>query len=603
MPPPGRHPGRSGRTAHGSVAYGFAWQTRRARAGVVVLCPPGRWDSRPCPRTYPQTRARPKQGPLAPVAFATFIATMGPSDSLSTRQDFALRLYPPPSPNVGRRGGSPQFRIRLSLRALFLPRECPAPLRLPKRSLLPSPRNDGLGHSTFRLPISRGCKVHASALGPQVRSPRVKPYGSAGLSTLRSDAALSGVTRSLLRGAPALTAAGLPPASLMQHLDRTVQARPRSGRTVSPECTPHAASGLMRPTPCSGPSNGAPPPAGRPPPRAAALRLPLPGDRGVRRRAGGPQRALPRPLPRLAPAVRGRVPLRGRRPRRGRLPARGRRCGPRAPAHGSLLLFGTSRPRPRRARLPLLRRRGCTPSSTSGSASSACCARPRSGPSPTTCSPRARRSASSASWAPGPRSVRPPGASSRTPSRAASGRRASSSWCPRSCSPPSPSSARCGAAGRRAWGRRAATPPPRPGARSLQGSLRLVLGSAHLRTIAGVVVLSSFVTAVCGGSSRPWPSRASAARTPWPRSSGPSTPGSGSPASSPSCSSPPASCAAWGSARRCSSCPSASSWARPASSCSAPSWRRSSCGRATRCCATRSTGRRWSCSTCPCRRP
>ena len=32
---------------------------------------------------------------------------------------------------------------------------------------------------------------------------------------------------------------------------------------------------------------------------------------------------------------------------------------------------------------------------------------------------------------------------------------------------------------------------------SLQGSLRLVLGSAHLRTIAGVVLLSSFVTAVC----------------------------------------------------------------------------------------------------------
>ncbi|HXK08141.1 MAG TPA: Npt1/Npt2 family nucleotide transporter [Vicinamibacteria bacterium] len=32
----------------------------------------------------------------------------------------------------------------------------------------------------------------------------------------------------------------------------------------------------------------------------------------------------------------------------------------------------------------------------------------------------------------------------------------------------------------------------------LRRSLRLVLGSAHLRTIAGVVVLSSFVTAVCG---------------------------------------------------------------------------------------------------------
>ena len=179
MPPPGRHPARSGRTAHGSAACGSAWQPRIARAGVVVLCPPGRWDSRPCPRTYPQIRARPKQGPLAPAAFTTFIATMGPSDSLSTRQDFTFRLYPPPSPNVGRRGGSPQFRIRLSLRALFpTPGVSCAPPGLPKRSLLPSPRNDGLGHSAFRLPISRGCKVHASALGPQVRSPRPESHDS-----------------------------------------------------------------------------------------------------------------------------------------------------------------------------------------------------------------------------------------------------------------------------------------------------------------------------------------------------------------------------------------------------------------------------------------
>ena len=177
MPLPGRHPDRSGHIAHGSVAYGFAWQTRRARAGVVVLSPPGSWDSRPCPRTYPQTRARPKQGPLAPAAFTAFIATMGPSDSLSTRQDFALRLYPPPSPNVGRRGGSPQFRIRLSLRALFRTPGASCVHPASKRSLLPSPRHDWLGRSTFRFPISRGCKVHALAFGPQVRSPHARPYG------------------------------------------------------------------------------------------------------------------------------------------------------------------------------------------------------------------------------------------------------------------------------------------------------------------------------------------------------------------------------------------------------------------------------------------
>lgn len=178
MPLPGRHPGRSGRKAHESGAYGSAWQPRIAHAGVVVLCPPGRWDFRPCPRTYPLTRARPKQGPLAPAAFTTLIATMSPSDSLSTRRDFTFRLYPPPSPNVGRRGGSPQFRTRLSLRALFhTPGVSCAPPELPKRSLLPSPRHDWLGHSTFRFPISRGCKVHASALGPQGRSPHAKPLG------------------------------------------------------------------------------------------------------------------------------------------------------------------------------------------------------------------------------------------------------------------------------------------------------------------------------------------------------------------------------------------------------------------------------------------
>jgi len=104
---------------------------------------------------------------------------MGPSDSLSARQDFTFRLYPPPSPDVGRRGGSPQFRTRLSLRALSLTPgvSCALP-ESSMRSLLPSPRHDGFGHSPFRVLISRGCKVHASALGPQVRPPRAEPLGS-----------------------------------------------------------------------------------------------------------------------------------------------------------------------------------------------------------------------------------------------------------------------------------------------------------------------------------------------------------------------------------------------------------------------------------------
>ena len=176
MPPPGRHPGKADPITHESAASDSAWLPQIARAGVVGLCPPGCWGSRPCPRPYPLTRARPKQGPLAPAAFTTFIATMGPSDSLSTRQDFALGLYPPPSPNVGRRGGSPQFRIRLSLRALFRTpgASCTSPACW--RSLLPSPGHDWLGRSTFRFPISRGCKVHALALGPQVRPPHLGPF-------------------------------------------------------------------------------------------------------------------------------------------------------------------------------------------------------------------------------------------------------------------------------------------------------------------------------------------------------------------------------------------------------------------------------------------
>jgi hypothetical protein len=46
--------------------------------------------------------------------------TMSPSDSLSARLPFAIGLWESPSPDVGRRGGSLQFRVGLSLRALSL---------------------------------------------------------------------------------------------------------------------------------------------------------------------------------------------------------------------------------------------------------------------------------------------------------------------------------------------------------------------------------------------------------------------------------------------------------------------------------------------------
>src|SRR2546426_7730443 len=58
-----------------------------------------------------------------------------------------------------------------------IPRKRPAPPPVLGRSLLPSPRHDGLGHFPFRVLLSRGCKVHALAFGPQVRFPRARPYG------------------------------------------------------------------------------------------------------------------------------------------------------------------------------------------------------------------------------------------------------------------------------------------------------------------------------------------------------------------------------------------------------------------------------------------
>src|SRR5271170_844704 len=91
---------------------------------------------------------------------------MGPSDSPSTRRDFALGLYPPPLPDVDRREGPPQFRIRLSLRAVFHTPEASCAAPVPWRSLLPSPRHDGLGRFPFRVLLSRGCKVHAFRIRP-----------------------------------------------------------------------------------------------------------------------------------------------------------------------------------------------------------------------------------------------------------------------------------------------------------------------------------------------------------------------------------------------------------------------------------------------------
>jgi hypothetical protein len=64
--PTGRHPCRSGRTARGTAAPDAAWLPATASAGVLALCPPGRWSLRSCPRAYPHANARSKQGPFPP---------------------------------------------------------------------------------------------------------------------------------------------------------------------------------------------------------------------------------------------------------------------------------------------------------------------------------------------------------------------------------------------------------------------------------------------------------------------------------------------------------------------------------------------------------
>jgi hypothetical protein len=116
---------------------------------------------------------------------------MSPSDSLSTRRDFALGLYPPPSPNVGRRGGSPQFRIRLSLRARFHTPgvSCAPPVSGTVCCLRPgmtgsaTPPFGSLSHEAAKFTLSHWARKFA----PLARD----HTASAGPSTLRSGMGIS----------------------------------------------------------------------------------------------------------------------------------------------------------------------------------------------------------------------------------------------------------------------------------------------------------------------------------------------------------------------------------------------------------------------------
>ncbi len=160
---------------------------------------------------------------------------MDPSDSLPARRSFAFGLGAPPSPDVGRRRGSLLFRVELSSRAL------PS---TPEASCVPPDRSatTRLPHAATGVPADLSdavCCLRPDMIGSADLSPfgflcheaagftlshwardfaplRRSHTAPRGLSTPRSDDSISLVVWGLLRGAPALAAAGLSPASSTQ---------------------------------------------------------------------------------------------------------------------------------------------------------------------------------------------------------------------------------------------------------------------------------------------------------------------------------------------------------------------------------------------------
>ncbi len=108
-------------------------------------------------------------------------------------------------------------------------------------SFFPPFGSTGPAAPPFRGPVSRSCMV-CFRLGPQLCSPPsgsvVTRRSSTGLSELRSVGGISPDGWSLLRGSPAITAAGLSPASPTQrarrstNLPREARNRFASGRTI-----------------------------------------------------------------------------------------------------------------------------------------------------------------------------------------------------------------------------------------------------------------------------------------------------------------------------------------------------------------------------------
>jgi len=179
----------------------------------------------------PATRAT-KAGPLpSPGVMAAGIdSTTDPSDSLPARRPFALGLWARASPDVGRWVGPLLFRVEPSSHAL-LPtpgKSCAAP----NSDTVCCLRRDMIGSAfpPFGSLISRGCKVHPFGLGLRLCSPRPRHTPRRRLLTLRLAAEISRDDWSLLRGASALTAAGLAPAGSTQLDPATSQIR--TGHTI-----------------------------------------------------------------------------------------------------------------------------------------------------------------------------------------------------------------------------------------------------------------------------------------------------------------------------------------------------------------------------------
>jgi hypothetical protein len=187
------------------------WSSRTFPMGLMGLAA---MPSHLPPATH-ATKAEPLPSPG--VVAAGIVSTTDSSDSLLARLPFALGLWAPLSPDDGRQVGPLLFRIELSSHALLNTpgKSCAAP----RSGAVCCLRRDMIGSAfpPFGSLLSRGCKVHPFGLGLRLCSPRPRRTPRRGLSTLRLAGAISRVDWSQLRGASALSAAGLAPASSTQH--------------------------------------------------------------------------------------------------------------------------------------------------------------------------------------------------------------------------------------------------------------------------------------------------------------------------------------------------------------------------------------------------